>query len=452
MGVGGVAWAEQKSAPPTQEASTVDEPPGEFAQPLLAPLVIGEATLRPTTKQIELKRGIFLSSFDGAVARPTHTSLLPVGPRGRKIPVQTVEVDNGRVAVEVPTTGILGVLLRGPDGLSAIVTQGRATLVVDSSKTHLVTFGHDVLLGKDGRFDTIPSGTVVRSARQTSAIGAPAALPNAPRLRATTSVAPVIGGPADVVIEAPSNTRPLIFGVFDEQGHQVGESMLAESSSAFTASLPGAGTYRVVARALDESGVGGPVSAPATVRVLGLGAELQRERGAFLMRPDQRVPLIGAQGLEMYHQSTRGFVPAPASLALIDGAKTDLLFRDPASPASTVALRLEPLTARARVSLSPGLAVWPEHPIAMSVKAHDVHGEPIVVGENFQVKVRVNFDEVEVDWETRDGSVHATLPPQSGPGPWVVRVSVIDEYGTEVGRNHLEVIRGRSIAHHHASR
>jgi hypothetical protein len=148
----------------------------------------------------------------------------------------------------------------------------------------------------------------------------------------------------------------------------------------------------------------------------------------------------------MYDEGTRRYIPAPSSVSLEGTESKALVFRDPKSHMSVDVLRLAPRIAQARVKVGPGFAVWPRDPVAISIAATDAHGDPIVVGKNFAVQVRVNTENVSVEWQAARGGVRALLPPQEGAGPWIVRVTVLDQYDREVGRGHLEVIRERRPA------
>jgi hypothetical protein len=55
--------------------------------------------------------------------------------------------------------------------------------------------------------------------------------------------------------------------------------------------------------------------------------------------------------------------------------------------------------------------------------------------------VSVNLDPVDARWQHHGNSMSSAIKAPLGvPGPWVVRVEVVDETGVVIGRDFLEVV------------
>ena len=61
--------------------------------------------------------------------------------------------------------------------------------------------------------------------------------------------------------------------------------------------------------------------------------------------------------------------------------------------------------------------------------------------EIFKIKTVLGLNELGVDWHEKGGVLRGEIPPQAGPGPWVIRVSVEDMAGHLIARNFYEVSR-----------
>jgi hypothetical protein len=160
--------------------------------------------------------------------------------------------------------------------------------------------------------------------------------------------------------------------------------------------------------------------------------------GSVRLQANQRVHLVGAEGLLVAYLGLDDFLPAPKSVGLVARRPISLVLRHPES-GETVRLDLEPLTVRAQVSFARHPQSWPNEGLEVAVRLVDDQGDPIP--ENFPVscRVTVNIQPVEPAWE-RGGSVLRTrLERPTGPGPWMVRVDVLDENGASLGMDFSEV-------------
>ena len=160
--------------------------------------------------------------------------------------------------------------------------------------------------------------------------------------------------------------------------------------------------------------------------------------GAVRLQANQRVSLIGAEGLEVAYLGLDEFLPAPKSVGLVARRPISLVLRHPES-GETVRLDLEPLTVRAQVQFARHPQSWPNDGLEIAIKLTDEHGD--TVPENFAVscKVTVNIQPVEPTWERMGSVLRTRLDRPPGAGPWMVRVDVLDENGASLGMDFSEV-------------
>jgi len=201
------------------------------------------------------------------------------------------------------------------------------------------------------------------------------------------------------------------------------------------------GPYQLTVRGQDDSGIYGPFSPPAALNVIGLEIPKTASRGpngSVRLQPNQRVTLIGSEGLEVAYLGLDDFLPAPKSVGLVARRPISLVLRHPAS-GETTRLDLEPLNVHAQISFARQPQGWPSDGLELAVKLVDEEGAP--VPENFTVscQVTINIDPAQPSWE-RTGSVLRTrLARPPGSAPWMVRVDVLDENGASLGMDFTEV-------------
>jgi hypothetical protein len=201
------------------------------------------------------------------------------------------------------------------------------------------------------------------------------------------------------------------------------------------------GQYQATVRGQDDSGIYGPFSPPAPLNVIGLEIPKTASRGpsgSVRLQPNQRITLIGAEGLEVAYLGLDDFLPAPKSVGLVARRPISLVLRHPVS-GETTRLDLEPLTVHAQISFARQPQAWPSDGLELAVRLVDDRGDP--VPENFTVscQVTVNIEPIQPAWE-RTGSVLRTrLARPLGAAPWMVRVDVRDENGASLGMDFTEV-------------
>jgi hypothetical protein len=128
----------------------------------------------------------------------------------------------------------------------------------------------------------------------------------------------------------------------------------------------------------------------------------------------------------------------------VDPNKSSLVqLKDPSAP-QVVALRLKPREMVVRVGIAPKSVAWPGPALRARVVASSRDGKPLVGGPELRPEVTVGVEPIDVVWKEDGSALVAEIPSQSGVGPWVVRVQVLDALGNILARNFVEVARRRS--------
>jgi hypothetical protein len=248
------------------------------------------------------------------------------------------------------------------------------------------------------------------------------------------------GGGDSTVLTWPALPQAINYEVQLHSGEALVRSVRTKELRLALSELP-PGQYQLAVRGQDDSGIYGPLSPPAALNVIGIEIPRTASRGpngSVRLQPNQRVTLIGAEGLEVAYLGLDDFLPAPKSVGLVARRPISLVLRHPAS-GETTRLDLEPLTVHAQISFARQPKGWPSDGLELAVKLVDEQGAP--VPENFMVscKVTINVAPVEPSWE-RTGSVLRTrLARPIGGAPWMVRVDVLDESGASLGMDFSEV-------------
>ena len=91
--------------------------------------------------------------------------------------------------------------------------------------------------------------------------------------------------------------------------------------------------------------------------------------------------------------------------------------------------------------MEPALPVWPLDPVTIRIQLHAPADFPGTV--TMVPRVTLGTKPIDVAWQ-RDGSeLRATVEPQSGAGPWALRVDVHDQHGIPLGHDFVEVVARR---------
>jgi hypothetical protein len=203
----------------------------------------------------------------------------------------------------------------------------------------------------------------------------------------------------------------------------------------------GPGQYELKVTAIDRDGFFSPQSGNLNLRVVGVklppGAELQKN-DTIALGSNQQISLSHAEGLTLTTADHRGNVPATSAFGLASQERASILIHDP-DGADTSTLTLVRREYLVRVWVGPKLVTWPLEPVELRIELMDEQGNRLAPTVEPAARVLLGTDPVEVDWTKGSSTWHARLSPQSGQGPWVVRLEVLDQYGVLIGRDFVEV-------------
>lgn len=426
----GVAAAESSQPKPGTSPAAVSQGEG----PKLA-----EELLRPASKLRSLPRDVSLALGEGATIQTSFTSSLPVGERGAKVPVQSVEVDGGRVDAYLPKGSVSrGLLLQGPDKILGISTDGHMVMMVDKASVVIGALDGDVLVGQDSKFKPLPAGRI-RVFSRASGMSADFDTPKAPVLKNQSGLSVALTGSVQISL-ATTSPDPLLLTVVDERGAALVEPRRYEPGVPLQAEVPHAGLYYAVARPLGKGDIEGPLSAPVKIQVLGLApGQRAPQDGVFLLGHEERVHLAGTDGLEVRYGNSPTYLPASSSVGLSQRQKTIVEFRNPHATDQRVVLTLAPRISRKEIELGPAQARWPGAPVQMRIGLWDGAGNLLRPGDDVEVRVTVNALDIPMSWKKASEGYIGQVPKQAGEGPWVVRVNVLDDQGHLIARDFLEV-------------
>jgi hypothetical protein len=403
--------------------------------------VAAEAT---TTKQ--LPGGAVLHLAPGTKIELVRTMKLQLGPPGSTDTVtQVLKLVSGRVDVEIPLSRVpkTAVLFQAPHKASAVAKGGHSIAIADADRITFAAVDGDMLAASGNDWKTLPSG-VVRSFVGNDPTAQEHAVPGVPTLNMPRPLLLALGkdapsASAEIGGVAQAEHYELSVWRVAEKNHELVRRLDARGSSGNIANLE-PGHYEVTARAVDSSGIFGKESAARSLRVV--GAELPEgarfENGTILLGQRGRVKLLGAEGLEASYGASVHFVRAPGTVGLSRGDATVVRLREPGG-SDEVTLGLEPRALHAEVSMSPKAARWPQDKIDVSVRLFDARGRAVSDAVKVKATVLIDVQPVEVSWARSGNVLSARVPTAPGPGPWVVRVEVADEFGDPAGRDFLEV-------------
>ncbi|HET9955675.1 MAG TPA: hypothetical protein VFQ61_14270 [Polyangiaceae bacterium] len=363
---------------------------------------------------------------------------------GRWNQAQSVQLLEGRVEVDVPSQcqPSCPVYVQAPRRVGAVAKAGRSVVIASAERVTLVALEGEMLAASGNDWRHLSEGTVREFAPGAGPVDH--AVMKAPE---TTLSAPIAlslsGGKAGLTakLSAVPGAARYELDLYQLDGSKRTFLERRESdtpTTSFENLAPG--SYGVVARAVERTGVEGQESAQKTFRVVGaelpVGATLVE--GGILLPVRERVRLSGTEGIEVSYGRTAEFIRAPSSIGVIRNSPTLVRLRAEGS-AEELAMTLSPRVMRADIELKPARARWPEDDVRVAVKLLDGMNRPLPEGSPLKPTVFVNAKRVDIGWTRANGTLVATVPKSNERGPWVVRVEVIDDSGAVVGRDFLEV-------------
>lgn len=357
---------------------------------------------------------------------------------------RVIHLVHGAAEVTVPTLrDPTAVMFRGPGKLNAVAKEGHMTFVADDPRTTVAAREGEMLVGVGNDWRPLKAGYA-----RTLAPEDPSALPRpvlpSPSVSTESRLTLVRGGEsahASATWAALPNAAryDVVLKRTDKDAAVVSHQIVTDAKASVDSLAPG--TYALVVAAVDKQGLVGSPSAPCALRVLGIetpeGASVSQD-GAIILGRDQRVSLVGAEGVELSYGASSLFMGAPSQLGLAHGEPTTVRFRSIGSAAETV-LHLAPRGLHAAVDIGPRTAKWPIDHVTIQVDLYDTTGRPLPDESSIDATVTVNMTKVPVKWEHAGHALRATLSPGTPPGPWVVRAEIRDRNGDLLGRDFLEV-------------
>ena len=208
-----------------------------------------------------------------------------------------------------------------------------------------------------------------------------------------------------------------------------------------------AGSYLARVRAVSTDGLASPPSKPLPLRVARMnlpelamttnaGAVVLPLRSAILL--DDPRDLEVATVSEFNPTAAPRWIPASNEISLEGSPRRTVRIRHAPSRSETT-LVLVRREMRARVSFAPVTPRWPENPVDITVKVEDLSGYLDPSREPVHFDVRIDVDPASLTWTHAGDTWTAHVPPTSGPGPWVIRVNVMDRAGVPIGASLMDV-------------
>lgn len=390
--------------------------------------------------------GLTLELSPGAKLRQHKDTDLWMASAG-KTPTELFTLVSGRVhAVRLARAGKrdIAVLVTTSRKLMGATADGEFVAIADKDEGVVAALRGTTLLSTGTAWQALTEGQYGKVTRGMPKI-VTLDLPQAPVLRTSKKLwmslsenATIEGlswtrGGADVSVRL-SVTR-------SDSGEEVSSFTLSSDSLPHNRLTLGPGLYLARVQSTNSYGLSGPYSEPVQLRVIGVkthrGARVDA-RGTVHLAANQRAEFMNVEGLLMAYGNGSQWAPATASVPLRDHEPVFVHFREHDS-ADVVSARLEPRGVVADVYVGSKLAQWPGDTVEVRVHLQDGAGDLADGAVVPKFEVTLGIEPLAVKWK-RDGATwRAQIPPQPGPGPWVIRAVVTDEHGVELGRDFLEI-------------
>jgi hypothetical protein len=432
--------------------------------PSIEHLVSGDATARGGVlvagdhgARYELRGGSIVEMAAGTEFSFDPSIKMPLGKPGEPDTLaRVVRLSRGTADITVPAKkDPTALLVRGPGKLSSVTRLGVSTFVAAEDRSTAACRNGDLLVGVGNDWKPLKVG-FARTLAPENPTAIPRAFISAPAPGFDHALVFVRGSATG---HAEATWQPLkdatSYDVRISRVEPAGARLVsrrATTSPSVSLDALSPGSYAVVVAAVDKSGLSGAPSESKTVRVAGVevpdGAAVTDD-GVIVLAKEQRVKLVGAEGLEVSYGTSRFFAAAPSTLGLAHDESVVARLRAPGSTEETV-IRLEPRGLRARVHIDPKAAYWPGDRVDVTVDLYDARGRAVPESVEVKTTVTVNLEPVKLDWRRAGHSLNASVPPSVMPGPWVVRAEVRDGRGELLGRDFVEIAKSRAgtgVAH-----
>lgn len=431
-GIVGPAMAESPAAPvyrPTQIAGQ-----GEWSE--------GSYKVSSERAEWAFPGGARVVAFPGTVIRVLKVSQpLQLKP-GQETTTFTVMLKAGRAHVNVPAASKTAMIVMAPKKTSVIVAGGIADVVVAEPKVMVASHeGETTVAVASSPFKPLPAGMLRVVDDGASEIrplaGSPGGL-NGARVQLSfgkpVSLSGLSWDPAPGAASYRVELR--------EKGAAKARTVETVGTTLPSDLTVGPGSYTLRVAAVDPSGLESAKVLEEPLRVISLGLPpggYVDAAGSVRLPVGARLALSHVEGVELTYGAAGHFMKAPPALELVRGEARLVSFKTPGN-FDFATLQILPRDARARIEVSPRMPSWPRDRINIRVRLEEANGAPVPSFIQAKPKVIVGLETTPVEFHDEGGGwMSAELPARSGPGPWVVRVEVADQYGIDLGRDFIEV-------------
>jgi len=399
----------------------------------------------PSGAVLELDPGARLMLEPGARLRFGRTFKLQVGSGPDSVvPTRVLMLDSGRMEVNLLADKHFALFVEAPRKLRTLLVSGELTAIATEPRSTVALAAGRALVALDDswKWKPLPVGQLqIVSDVRPDGYRRDRLLATEPPVLSRSLLLAGGGDDASTLVAWPSLERAVSYEVqVRGADNALVRSTRTEQARLTLDDLP-AGQYQVAVSGVDESGIVGASSPAVALNVVGMDIPTTASRspgGAVRLQANQRVTLLGADGLLVAYLGLDDFLPAPKSVGLVARRPISLLLRHPAS-GETLRLDLEPLTVRAQVTFARHPESWPSEGLDVAVTLVDDHGEPVPGNFAASCRVTINVDPVAPVWERAGAVLRTRIARPLSAAPWMVRVDVIDENGASLGMDFAEV-------------
>jgi hypothetical protein len=420
-------------------------------RPLTSSVVPAGAEVRcdkPCTLKVDADNLIVLSA--GAAVTVANYFYVPLVANAPSLtPAHQIELREGVIEAISPSAGALPLVISpGPDEHVAL-RDARAQISQKGERTAVAALSGKVRVGGAHAWITLDKGQSA-SVHSKGRPSGPRAMADGPKWMGVDG-----GCPAGLSMTETSG-RAVVGGCWDRLAQAAGYRVELAQDADFRkpiateitqatswSTLLGIGRYFARVRSVDADGLYGQPSAVRHLAVVPYvmppGSMADMQTHTLVVPEGRKIDLGDSEDLELAIDHG-GFSRAPKSIVMDEAPEHRLRFRlrdDHGSTSADYIARRRALVAT--VLMTPKKATWPTDPVDIVVTIEDPSGQvdPTKFEPHFQVLL--GLAELHPTWSHRGAVWSAHLEPRSTGGPAVVRVIAQDEYGTNIGRNFLEI-------------
>lgn len=401
----------------------------------------GARVVYPAGLQLDLSPGTAFKRFG---AQPVWFAS-----RGKTL-AQLFEVETGHLVVNVKSVGgkVVPAVFRTDHNLTGVCLEGQLAIDV-GEQARVANLEGSAEVRQGTKWQDLPNGSILFTERgfprphERTAISPPRWL-GAQRAWAGFKGPAHVGGFRWTTVSGAQAYRVRILDASRTQTLFERDSERAELATNAVDLEPG--SYWASVRAIDEFGFPGQPSAPLKFQVIGFVPSRDSyldNSGIARVGNDGILTFSNTEGLEMTYGSVDGWIEAPPQVYLRRDERTLIGFRYPGD-LDVVTVPALAQSVSADVEIGPPNPVWPGPKVALVVRLRDASGGLDAERVKPHIVTRIGLKPIALAWQREGNTLRAELPPQSGNGPWVVRVSVLHPLGDELGRGVLE-INGKEV-------